>query len=239
MPANLSSRKFLDKIRSFVFFVIVCLLIFIFFYTLNNVFAIKDIEIESDKKDLIGIQELKKSNLIFISQKEIKELIIKKNPEVDKVTIEKEYPSTLILKIKIERPIANLLVNQGYFYLSSFGKILLKSKNPVKELPIINYYQKLNFQSYSAGNVLTYKDIKLTLDLIIGVIDLGFKIVYIDISGVNMLLFNVGEKKIIFSSEKEAGSQLFQLQQIVKQFKVEGRAFKEIDLRYDKPVVRF
>ena len=54
-----------------------------------------------------------------------------------------------------------------------------------------------------------------------------------------MLLFNVGEKKIIFSSEKEAGSQLFQLQQIVKQFKVEGRAFKEIDLRYDKPVVRF
>ncbi|MFH0979859.1 MAG: hypothetical protein V1803_02855 [Candidatus Roizmanbacteria bacterium] len=206
---------------------------------MDNFFSIKKIEIESDKKDFIGIQELKKSNLIFVSEKEVKEIIIKKNPSVDKVEIEKKYPGTLVLKINIEKPIVNLITSQGYFHLSSQGEILSKSKTLDNKIPIINYYQKLNFQSYQAGDFLSFKDIKSTLYLIKEVNNLNIDIDNVDINGVNMILFKIGDKKIIFSSEKDTELQLYQLQQIVRQFKVEGKQFKEIDLRFDKPVVRY
>lgn len=239
MPVNSLWRKFLDKLKLFFSFLLICFFFFIILYLLNNLFSIKKIEIVSDKKDFIGIQELKKSNLIFISEKEIKELIFKKNPSADKVGIEKKYPATLVLKINIEKPVVNLVTSQGYFYLSSQGEILSKSKTSDNKIPIINYYQKLNFQSYQSGDFLTFKDIKSTLYLIKEVSDLNINIDNVDINGVNMILFNLDDKKIIFSSEKDTKLQVYQLQQIVRQFKVEGRQFKEIDLRYDKPVVRY
>lgn len=239
MPANSSLKNFLDKLKLFFLFFLIFLFFFIVLYLLNNLFYIKKIQIISDKKDFIGIQELKKNSLILISEKEIKETIIKKNPSVDKVEVEKKYPATLILKINIEKPIVNLITSQGYFYLSYQGKILFKSPLRFESLPVINYYQKLNFQSYQAGDFLTFKDIKSTLYLIKEISNLNINIDNVDINGVNMILFNIGDKKIIFSSEKDSGLQLYQLQQIIRQFKAEGKKFKEIDLRYDKPVVRF
>ena len=239
MPQNSSSNKFLNRLKILFFLFLVASLFYGVFYSLDSLFSIKKVEVVSDKKDFIGISELKKNNLIFLSEEKIIEKIIENNPSIQKVEVEKKYPSTLVLKLTVEKPIANLLVNNGYFYLSQSGKILSKARAANMLLPVINYYQRLNFQSYSAGDFLDFKDIKSALYLTTAVSDLNFKIDNLDIGGVNMIVCNVGDKKIVFSSEKDNELQVYQLAQIVKQFKVEGKQFREVDLRFDKPVVRF
>ena len=62
----------------------------------------------------------------------------------------------------------------------------------------------------------------------------------IDIKGQDMLVFNLeSDKEIIFSNKKEKELQDYQLEFIIKQFKIEGKEFKKIDLRFEKPVVTF
>ena len=45
-------------------------------------------------------------------------------------------------------------------------------------------------------------------------------------------------KKAI-SNKKEKELQDYQLEFIIRQFKIEGKEFKKIDLRFDKPVIAF
>ena len=238
MPANSSSKRFSDKIRWTVSMIFFSILTFAFIFFLNDFFRIKEIKIINNDF-IIGLEEYKNRNLIFISEKNIEENLLKKNSAVNKVSIEKKYPSTLIINVTVEKPLAHLIASQGFFYLSSQGEILSKSKSPDKSLPLIRHYQKLNSQTFKPGDMLGYKDIIQALNLLKAVQEFGFKIDNVDINGVNMILFNLGDKKIIFSSERQVAEQIYQWQQIIKQFKVEGKAFKEIDLRYDKPIVRF
>ncbi len=238
MSVSLSLKKYLVKLTRFLFFILFCAAVFIGLNFLNDSVKIRNIRIINGRSSILGLDELKKSSLIFVSEKEVADTIINKNPSIKNVNVEKKYPATLILKLTYDEPLAALLVNNGYFFLSPMGKIIYKSRES-GSYSKINFYQKLNFQSYNAGDLVTFKDILNGLYFMKNLVDLGFKVDNLDINGVDMLLFNLNDKKIIFSSEKDRELQIYQLEQIVRQFKIEGKSFKEIDLRYDKPVVRF
>ena len=62
----------------------------------------------------------------------------------------------------------------------------------------------------------------------------------IDIKGQDVILFNlIDNKKIIFSNNKDREAQEYQLELIIRQFKIEGKDFRKIDLRFNKPIVEF
>lgn len=46
-------------------------------------------------------------------------------------------------------------------------------------------------------------------------------------------------EEIIFSSQKNIDEQISSLQPIIKQLTIEGRKFKKLDFRFDKPVIYF
>ena len=47
------------------------------------------------------------------------------------------------------------------------------------------------------------------------------------------------QKEIIFRNKKEKELQDYQLEFIIRQFKIEGKEFKKIDLRFDRPIISF
>jgi hypothetical protein len=107
-------------------------------------------------------------------------------------------------------------------------------------IPVINYYQKLNNDSFQTGDWIDYEDIKQTLFFIDKLNQINLKTLIIDISGQDMLVFNLnGDKKIIFSIKKAKELQDYQLELIIRQFKIEGKEYKTIDLRFNKPVIGF
>ena len=57
---------------------------------------------------------------------------------------------------------------------------------------------------------------------------MGMKINTIDIDGVDMIGFSLKGKTVVFSSEKDIDAQVYQLEQIVHQFKIQGTDFRSL-----------
>lgn len=234
MQTNSLSKKFLGVVK-LLFLVLV---FFTTFYLLDTVFRVKEIVIDK-KNQLNGINAYMNKNLLMLSESSIKNELIIKNPLIKTIEVKKKFPSTIIISIIPEKPLAKLIVGQGFFYLSENGKIIAKTREELDETITINYYQKLNFQSHRTGEFIGYADIMKAVGLITLVEDSGFKVDNVDIGGVDVILFNLGDKNLIFSSVKNIEEQLYQWREIARQFKIEGKSYREVDLRYDKPIVRF
>ncbi len=241
MSQNILLKKFLNKLKFFLFFLFLCLLFFSILCFLNQFFLIKNIELVSDKKFLLtNKDELINKNLFLINEDETAKKIVFKNPQLKRAVVNKVWPNTLKITVYFYEPTAALIVNQGFFNLSSDGRILAKIKDGQPSLPVINYYQKLNSNSFETGDRIDYEDIRQTLFFIDKLRQINLVPLTIDIKGQDMLVFNLeSDKEIIFSNKKEKELQDYQLEFIIKQFKIEGKEFKKIDLRFEKPVVTF
>jgi len=229
----------LIKIKFFIVFIFFFIIFFYLDFFLNNYFRIKKIEIIGLKKSIFGLNEIQGENLLFISEKKTKKNLEEKNPFIKEIFFKKKFPSTLILEVAFYQPIAQLIVKDGFYDLAENGKIISKSREENKNLTKLNFYQKLNYQSYNIGEKLFFKEIIDGLYFLKSFADINMKVDNLDINGTNMLVFNLIDKKIIFSSEKEKKLQVFQMKEIIRRFKVEGKQYREVDLRFDKPIIRF
>lgn len=233
-----SSDKFLKIINFFFLF----FLVLGFYYGLvfvSDFFKVKTIKIIGKEK-IIGIEDFKNKLIFFIFEDDFKKIIYKKNPLIASLILKKIYPSTLEIEIKKEKPIAQLIVNNGYLILNNQGKILFKKKEKDLFLPEINFYQKIFDSEYSLGDTIDFKDIIKGLFFLKKINEeLNLKCYLLDIKGNNMLVFNLENNKIILSADKDKEEDFYQLKEIIKNLKILGKNYKEIDLRFDKPIIRF
>lgn len=235
------------KIRSYFLIIITSISLFLIFLGFNSYFRLRTIQLEGDlpKNNVLGIEGLKGLNLYFLSESFITDAVNNNNPNIVVDDVIKEFPDKLIIKLRLIDPIAQLKLNAGYAQLSVEGKILkrLKQKDTI---PTINFYQQLDYYQINPGNKLDYEEIEITLVLLKKSQYLNLKVENIDISGLNMIVFNLKDstgsgqgKKILFTAEKDREKQEMELETIIKQFKIEAKEFKVLDLRFDKPIVKF
>lgn len=216
------------------------LIIFLALFISANYFYVKEIILISDdsKTKIIGISSLKNKNLLLLNLTELEKEIIQKNPGIKSVKMTKLYPNKLRLKITKDWAVVAVKADLGYLYLSDNGKIISKKKTLDEKLPQIIYYQKVYFANYQSGQKINYKEISMVLELLKKAENLGLIVDTVDIVGTYMVAFNLEEKKIIFSLEKKLEEQEYQLETIIKQFRIEGREFISLDLRFNKPVIK-
>lgn len=202
---------------------------------------IKNIQIISDRKiSLTNKNEFINKSLLFVDQNKIAKKIVQENSLLKTAVVDKVWPATLKITVYFYGQVAALIVNQGFFNLSEDGRILSKTKDNKLSLPVINYYQKLNSGSFQTGDWIDYKDIQQTLFFIGKLEQINLTPLTIDISGQDMLVFKLDNgKKIIFSVKKDRKEQDYILETIVRQFKIQGKEFKGIDLRFNKPIISF
>lgn len=135
-----------------------------------NLFKIKDIEVLEDKSNINNsVKEIIEDNLITFKNQNIflldKKKIVKKisdNNWISNFSIQKKYPSKLIVNLKKTEPIAKIIINNEIFYVGSNFK-LIKSKIQFNNLPNIFGKPKLDQFENLINNLnlssLSYKDI--------------------------------------------------------------------------------
>jgi cell division septal protein FtsQ len=241
MSPNISSAKFLNKLKFFLLFLILCSAFFLVVFFLYQFFLVRNIQLVSDKRFLLANNEdLINKNIFFSDTEEISKKIIRENYLIKTAKVEKIWPNSLKITVSFYENCVSLVVNNGFFNLSCDGRILQKTKDTPQFVPVINYYQKLNSNSFQTGDWVDYKDIKQALFLLAKIKEINLTALTIDIKGQDMLVFNlITGQQVVFSSSKDIDTQDYQLELIIKQFKIEGKEFKKIDLRFDKPIISF
>lgn len=241
MLHQLSSMNSLSKVIKYILITLLALSIVSLLIMFNNFFQIKEIEVLTPTNETIidGIENLKKENILLLSIEKSEKLLTLQNAKIKQINIKKIYPSKLLITISIYDPIALLEVNSGYFALGEDGRVLYKKKDADKNLPVIHYYQKFAFTTGAPGEMISYQDVTLSLHLLKISRDIGLHVDSIDITGLSMIAFNLSNKKILFATQKDELIQEYELETIIKRFKLEGRDFKYLDLRFDKPVISY
>lgn len=182
---------------------------------------------------------LKAKNILLLSEDSEQKRLEFQNPLTQFVEIKKIYPSTLRIALYKSEPLAELRLSQGYALLNRDGKILLKQKERTPTLPLITYYQLFDYNLFQSGDKVNYSEIVTALFFIDKLNNLNVKVESIDINGSSVIVCNLRDKRIFISNTKDKDQQLFELTTIIKQFKIKAQNYKEIDVRFDKPIVRF
>lgn len=239
MPPKRLFRKYslLKKILVLLIFFSILLTLLLF---LNNFFAIKEIEVISEDKkiNIIGLDLVYNNNLVLLNESKQAKALTEKNSFIQSIKLIKKFPNKITVEIKVDQPVAVLKADQGFLYLSETGKIIEKRKEKSFEIPEINYYQNIYYYQSQAGEFVDSREVLTTLKFLNIINELGLKVVSVDIAGVYMVAFNLKDNKIFFTLEKNPQDQEYQLSTIIKQFKIEGREFSSLDLRFEKPVVK-
>ena len=165
-------HQLIDKKKYFFYLSILLLLSTINSQSLINskFFKIKDIEILEDKSNINNsVKEIIEDNLtifkdqnIFLLDKKKIEKKISDNNWISNYSIQKKYPSKLIVNLRKTEPIAKIIVDNEIFYVGSNFK-LIKSKIQFNDLPNIFGKPKINEFKKLITNLnlssLSYRDI--------------------------------------------------------------------------------
>lgn len=202
-------------------------------------FTISEIHIgDIDKQvPVFGTQNILHKNIFFITVSQIESILLAANAHIKHITVEKEYPHSIKLLIQTHTPFAYFKANNGYFVVSDNGTVITKTRKTQEMLPIITYYQIFDYVSLNVGNNLSYKDIQAALGFLKKAQNLGISVDSVDINGLYLIRLNSGNKKLIFTAEKSREIQEYQFETIIHQFAIEGKNYKTLDVRFDKPLI--
>lgn len=207
----------------------VILLIFIIY----QVSVIKKVFIISENSDIKGLYIIEGKNLILLDNKSLIDFLLKNNPNINKIYINKSIPNTLMIQIIPRIPIAivsndriSMYVDEEGIYLTDLSDLGLLPKIEIANIPIYSD-RKADWRVIKALLILKYFDN--------GNIDIQ-KVVIDDNN--NMYTFRLlNDIQVLVPYNADASKLAASLQVIISRFRIEGKTISLIDFRYDKPIV--
>lgn len=180
-------------------------------------------------------------SLIFLTNKDqVEQYLFDKNPTFSHIDVEKVYPNTLRVSVEASHSVAYIEAEGGYLMLGESGRVIQKPK--VGMVPRrgarIETYQKLYYDQNPIGTVIQQPEIQYILPLLSGFARLGFPCERVVIENFHMVVCNSDTRKIVLSTEKSGQEVFGELKEVVSKLHVSGQEFSELDLRFDKPILK-
>lgn len=240
----MKTKKTIVKLIKLIFFVVgSILLIFSFFQILRgNFFKINQV-ICFDNQDPCQAELWFKTNslllgknIISLSPQKTEALIKEELPGIDQVKLEKKLPDKLIVHLVKRKPIAVIEANGEYYQVDYQGVILAKLDQPT-DLPLI----------VSGEFSVTVDNRQFKSDLVLSSLDFLYQLLISNIEARRIEITDSREltvflktgPKVLISLNKNIKEQVDSLQLILERAKIEGKQIELIDLRFDKPIIKY
>lgn len=161
-------RQFKTLFKGSVILTLACafMLMFTLFALFSPYFDLKQVEVKRDNPHLdVGavenlMAEFYGQNLLFISQSDIKERLLKTFPEFREVRIKESWPESLVLEIELSPPFYQVLneYDATFSVLSEDGVVLRQEATEgLPVLKILNYEQSLSSgEKFATAQVLQH-----------------------------------------------------------------------------------
>ena len=235
-------KRFTKKVIPSLLFIVIFAATIILAYRIDHAFRVQEMKVlgESREFPFKGKIQYKGQYLWRLDLADLKKYLSNANPYYRIVSIEKQYPATVAVEVSRLIPTAYLKVGDGYFLLSSEGIVLEKVREiETESLPTITFYQNVPYNSFQRGDEIGFKEVEDSLYFLGIIQNARIKVNSIDIEGFHMLGLYTENSAFLFSSEKDIELQKYQFEQSLRQLSLEGIQFETLDLRFDKPVIRF
>src|SRR3989344_3637032 len=199
-------------------------------------FKIENIEVAGGKEcaEESAIQgQFRGRNIFIVSSKQAEETIVNNYKCVKNVTVQKKYPSTLLIAVEADRPLVK--VGDKDIYLTENG-FVLENQNQ-GNLPTIFFDKEPELRP---GEKIEEDTVVFALSLISQIGKTEFVATSIRVLNPAMIsVYNRESQTVIFASEKDAGRQVDSLQLILSESKIDPSKIEKIDLRFAKPVITY
>ena len=165
---KMSRRRKLKKhiLSILLALVVMCVglvLVFTLFFKINTI-TISGDKVYSDKMvtDKSGIEI--GGNLFKVNEEKLSQKLSKDLPYIKSVTVERELPDTVIIKVEAAKEVAAITTKKGFVLLDETGKVLDKNASILKEnVAVIN---NVKLKEYIEGEKVVLTDEKKTEALI-------------------------------------------------------------------------
>ncbi len=242
-------HRFLFRIRRVLPYLIIGLGIFVVLkFIYQNVFYVKTMSINSIPKSQIIEQGIKDemdqilgTNIILLNTGEIIRSIKVKFPQVQQINIIKELPNTLIISTKLILPKYYLVSHQKYYSIDDTNKIFdLTEQNEYPNIPQVTY---LNSLSLELGKVFHEFD-SSQIDEIAAIDWSSFETELRNISFSTYFGLTIFDNKFnylfhIYLDSKFDQTQILEIMTLLQNGEYRVKKYSEIDLRFDKAVIRY
>lgn len=200
----------------------------------SGYFKIARVEVIGDSRNLATDQAKMAAlgqNLLFFSEESIKRAI-SQNLAIGDVKIERDWPVTLKVRITYRQPVLSWQSQRGRYLVDSSG--LAYQPAAAEQVPQASDPNS----TLALGERIPSEHVRVTLKLMQALRD-RFAVLTLSISGGTITITLSSGTVVTLSSDKDLAGKSAALQLILSQAKIEGRAPKTVDLRFDKPVVTY
>jgi cell division septal protein FtsQ len=208
------------------------MLVLLLYILCVQIFKIRRIELVGEGIKLNVDDKKMSQNIIFISTDRIKNDILTEHPEIQYIHISKKLPDTLVIGISTRRPAAHILLLGTTKLVDDQGKIMNYT------LPLNQIYPTIHLNGYNSVEQIDSRIIKRILDLLT-YISRYEKILVITIDNSGYYQLKIDKTDIIIPQNMDIYTTETTLQTLLTRFRMKGTVPTQIDLRFDKPVIRF
>lgn len=221
-----------SKLQILAITILILAIVLIFFSQLR----LRLVYITTHDRNIAGLKILKSENLLFISEENIKNALMNKNPWIEEVYIIKRLPDKLFISLKERKPKVYIKSLSEIYQVSADGTVHNRGKDNKKiDLPVIN----IDGLSMEKGDKLPSAIINLITLVISDTRGLAISSSSVDLKTQIATIVLSDETKVIVPLHNIDQNFPTSLQTIVERFRIEGKSLSSIDFRFEKPVITF
>lgn len=204
------------------------------FFTIQKIIVIKDTPGDFPLKNtnqLIG------QSMILQSEQSMQDILKKSNPDTALITVTKVFPQTLKINAHPARSVLSIYINDSqYILLDSDAKVVKIVFEPVSELPILTYYQKLVSTDYEIGSRIAYSDIRASAQIATVLSHYGYTGFTIQIDDTARIDVNWKDTHLILSNKSDIVRQIASLDEFMRVLTRTTEQYKKVDFRFDRVI---
>jgi cell division septal protein FtsQ len=204
------------------------------FFTIQKIIVIKD---TSTDLPLKNTNQLIGQSMILQSVQSMQEDLKKSNPDISSISVSKVFPQTLTIRVHPARTVLSVYVSDSqYILLDSEAKVVKIVFEPVPDLPILTYYQKLVSTDYEIGSRIAYSDIRASAQIATVLLKYGNTDFAIQIDDTARIDVKWKETHLILSNKSDIVRQIAALDEFMRVLTRTTEQYKKVDFRFDRVI---
>jgi cell division septal protein FtsQ len=173
-------------------------------------------------------------NLVLLNTDALRKQLLGEYIQLDDISLSKRLPHSLILDIKFKKPVARIITDKRIAVIDKNGIVITGYREEFSHLPVLNF----GVHDVPDGTVIDKPEVRTSLSFL-EQLPSGIAIDEMTIQNGQTLQAKMGKTSIFIDLNTAINPAVSTLQTLLAGFRMKGTMPTSIDLRFDKPIIKY